>query len=54
MVSRELESCYVGRVGLFKNQPGDVVMAKPTSWSRSGYDPVEYDPRLWNADPAGQ
>ena len=34
VVSRELESCYVGRVGLFKNQPGDIVVAKPTCWSR--------------------
>jgi acetolactate synthase I/II/III large subunit len=52
VVSRELESCYVGRVGLFKNQPGDVVVARADVLVTIGYDPVEYDPRLWNADPA--
>jgi acetolactate synthase-1/2/3 large subunit len=52
VVSRELESCYVGRVGLFKNQPGDVAMAHADVLVTIGYDPVEYDPRLWNADPS--
>ncbi|HEX3957677.1 MAG TPA: acetolactate synthase AlsS [Trebonia sp.] len=52
VASRELESCYVGRVGLFKNQPGDVVIAQADVLVTIGYDPVEYDPRLWNADPA--
>jgi acetolactate synthase I/II/III large subunit len=52
VVSRELESCYVGRVGLFKNQPGDVVVGHADVLVTIGYDPVEYDPRLWNADPA--
>jgi acetolactate synthase I/II/III large subunit len=48
VVSRELESHYVGRVGLFKNQPGDVVVAHADVLVTIGYDPVEYDPRLWN------
>jgi acetolactate synthase I/II/III large subunit len=52
VVSRELESCYVGRVGLFKNQPGDVAINSADVLVTIGYDPVEYDPRLWNADPA--
>ena len=52
VASRKLESCYVGRVGLFKNQPGDVVIAQADVLVTIGYDPVEYDPRLWNADPA--
>ena len=52
VVSRELESHYVGRVGLFKNQPGDIVVANADVLVTIGYDPVEYDPRLWNADPA--
>lgn len=50
VVSRELESHYVGRVGLFKNQPGDVTVAQADVLVTIGYDPVEYDPRLWNAD----
>ncbi len=52
VVSRELESCYAGRVGLFKNQPGDMVLAHADVLVTIGYDPVEYDPRRWNADPA--
>jgi acetolactate synthase-1/2/3 large subunit len=52
VVSRELEPHYVGRVGLFKNQPGDIVVAHADVLVTIGYDPVEYDPRLWNADPA--
>ena len=52
VVSRELESCYVGRVGLFKNQPGDMAIAHADVLITIGYDPVEYDPRLWNADPS--
>jgi acetolactate synthase I/II/III large subunit len=52
VVSRELEPHYVGRVGLFRNQPGDVVVAQADVLVTIGYDPVEYDPRLWNADPS--
>jgi acetolactate synthase I/II/III large subunit len=52
VVSRQLESHYVGRVGLWKNQPGDVVLDGADVLVTIGYDPVEYDPRLWNADPA--
>jgi thiamine pyrophosphate-dependent acetolactate synthase large subunit-like protein len=52
VVSRELESCYAGRVGLFRNQPGDMVLARADVLVTIGYDPVEHDPRLWNADPA--
>jgi acetolactate synthase-1/2/3 large subunit len=52
VVSRELESHYVGRIGLFRNQPGDVLVAQADVLVTIGYDPVEYDPRLWNADPS--
>jgi acetolactate synthase I/II/III large subunit len=52
VLSRELESHYVGRIGLFKNQPGDVVVSHADVLVTIGYDPVEYDPRLWNADPS--
>jgi acetolactate synthase I/II/III large subunit len=50
VVSRELEPRYIGRVGLYKNQPGDQVVARADVLITIGYDPVEYDPRLWNAD----
>jgi acetolactate synthase-1/2/3 large subunit len=52
VVSRELEDHFVGRVGLFRNQPGDILISHADVLVTVGYDPVEYDPRLWNADPA--
>jgi len=52
VVSRELEDHFVGRVGLFRNQPGDIVIGHADVLVTVGYDPVEYDPRLWNSDPA--
>ena len=51
VVSRELEDHFVGRVGLFRNQPGDVLISRADVLVTVGYDPVEYDPGLWNADP---
>jgi acetolactate synthase-1/2/3 large subunit len=51
VASRELEEHYLGRVGLFRNQPGDVVLAHADVVITLGYDPVEYDPGLWNTDP---
>jgi acetolactate synthase-1/2/3 large subunit len=50
-VSRELEDHFVGRVGLFRNQPGDIVIGHADVLVTVGFDPVEYDPRLWNPDP---
>lgn len=51
VVSRKLEQHYVGRVGLFRNQPGDVLVSHADVLVTVGFDPVEYDPRLWNTDP---
>ena len=51
MVSRELEEHFLGRVGLFRNQPGDILVASADVLVTVGFDPVEYDPRLWNTDP---
>src|SRR5882757_3030206 len=48
VISRALEDHYLGRVGLFRNQPGDVVIAGADVLVTIGYDPVEYDPVLWN------
>jgi acetolactate synthase I/II/III large subunit len=50
VISRELESHYLGRVGLFRNQPGDVLLARADVVLAVGYDPVEYDAQLWNPD----
>jgi len=50
VVSRVLEDHYLGRVGLFRNQPGDVVLANADVLVAVGYDAVEYDPVLLNAD----
>lgn len=51
IISRELEDQYLGRIGLFRNQPGDVVTAQADVLITVGFDPVEYDPALWNTDP---
>jgi acetolactate synthase-1/2/3 large subunit len=52
VVSRELEDHFIGRVGLFRNQPGDILIADADVLVTVGYDAVEYDPGLWNTDPA--
>jgi acetolactate synthase I/II/III large subunit len=49
VVSRELEDHFVGRVGLFRNQPGDILINHADVLVTVGYDPVEYDPRFWNS-----
>ncbi|MCW8383884.1 acetolactate synthase AlsS [Streptomyces justiciae] len=50
VVSRDLESHYLGRVGLFRNQPADALAATADVILTVGYDPVEYDPVLWNPE----
>ncbi|KAA0099658.1 acetolactate synthase AlsS [Mycolicibacterium sp. P1-18] len=52
VISRDLESHYLGRVGLFRNQPGDVLVSEADVLVTVGYDAVEYDPGLWNDDAA--
>jgi len=51
-VSRELLPLFFGRVGLFRNQPGDKVLARADVVLTVGYDPVEYDPSFWNVGKA--
>jgi acetolactate synthase I/II/III large subunit len=51
-VSRELAPLFFGRVGLFRNQPGDKVLARADVVLTIGYDPVEYDPSFWNVGKA--
>jgi acetolactate synthase I/II/III large subunit len=50
VISRALEDYFLGRVGLFRNQPGDVIVAQADVLITVGYDAVEYDPVLWNHD----
>ncbi len=47
-ISRELLPLYFGRIGLFRNQPGDKLLAKADLVLTVGYDPVEYEPGNWN------
>ncbi|EME48653.1 hypothetical protein DOTSEDRAFT_67629 [Dothistroma septosporum NZE10] len=39
---------FFGRVGLFRNQIGDRIMAKSDLIVTLGYDPTEYDASSWN------
>lgn len=52
VVSRELLEYFVGRVGLFKNQPGDRLINQSDLIITIGFNPVEYDPEIWNKDNA--
>lgn len=47
-VPQELVHLFYGRVGLFRNQVGDKLLAKSDLILAVGYDPVEYDANLWN------
>lgn len=42
---------FAGRVGLFRNQPGDRLIAESDCLLTIGFDAVEYDPVLWNDQP---
>lgn len=48
VLSRELFPRFVGRVGLFKNQPGDRLLDAADVVLTIGFNPVEYDPETWN------
>lgn len=47
-ISRDLVDHFYGRVGLFSNQPGDLLLQQADLVLTIGYDPIEYDPYLWN------
>jgi len=47
-ISRELVERFFGRVGIFRNQVGDTLLAGADVIVAIGYDPFEYDPELWN------
>ncbi len=50
VISRQLENHFFGRVGLFRNQPGDMLLKRSDLVIAIGYDPIEYEARNWNAE----
>jgi acetolactate synthase-1/2/3 large subunit len=48
VLAREHLDCFSGRVGLFHNTPADRVLDRADLVLTIGFDPVEYDPALWN------
>jgi acetolactate synthase-1/2/3 large subunit len=54
VVPRELFACFGGRVGLFHNQPADRLLDAADVVVAVGYNPVEYEPGLWNKRRARQ
>jgi len=47
-VASHLFENFGGRVGQLANQPGDKLLASADVVITIGYDPVEYDPSIWN------
>jgi acetolactate synthase I/II/III large subunit len=47
-VSADLFRSFAGRVGQLDNSPGDELLATADIIVAVGYDPVEYDPSIWN------
>ena len=48
VVPRELFDRFGGRIGLFHNQPADQLLDAADVVVAVGYNPVEYEPSLWN------
>lgn len=48
VISRDLLDCFAGRIGLFHNQPSDELLDAADLVIAVGYNPIEYDPYLWN------
>jgi acetolactate synthase I/II/III large subunit len=47
-ISRKLLPLFFGRIGLYRNQPADKLLAHADVVVTIGYDPVEYGPESWN------
>ena len=47
-VSADLFRSFAGRIGQLDNTPGDELLATADVVITVGYDPVEYDPSIWN------
>lgn len=50
VISKELLNYFIGRVGLFKNQPGDEILDIADLVITIGFNTVEYEPEIWNAN----
>lgn len=50
VVPRELFDRFGGRVGLFHTQPADKLLDAADLVLAVGYNPIEYEPGLWNRD----
>jgi acetolactate synthase I/II/III large subunit len=48
VVPRDLFELFGGRVGLFHTQPADQLLDAADLVLSIGYDPIEYEPGLWN------
>ena len=48
VVPREQFDRFAGRVGLFRTQPGDKLLDAADLVITVGFDPIEYEPGLWN------
>src|SRR5258708_6656954 len=48
VVPKEHFDRFGGRVGLFRTQPGDRILDAADLVVTVGYDPIEYEPGLWN------
>ncbi|KAL5592344.1 hypothetical protein FOBRF1_013370 [Fusarium oxysporum] len=48
-ISKDLFHLFYGRVGLFRNQPGDKLLALSDLVITIGFDQAEYDADVWNA-----
>jgi acetolactate synthase I/II/III large subunit len=48
VLSRDMLALFAGRVGLFHNQPSDRLLDGADLVITIGYDPIEYEPSLWN------
>lgn len=53
IISRDLIDNFYGRVSLFRNQTGDILLKKSDLVITIGYDPIEYEARNWNQDRSG-
>jgi acetolactate synthase I/II/III large subunit len=53
-VSADLFKSFAGRIGQLDNTPGDEFLAIADVIVTVGYDPVEYDPSIWNHSRSAQ
>ncbi|KAH7322662.1 acetolactate synthase [Stachybotrys elegans] len=51
-ISRDLAHLFFGRIGLFRNQPGDKLLAQADLVIAAGYDQSEYDADAWHKNRA--